>query len=272
MLYPVHLPLGIDAPKLATLTHPNDTVWELELHAGAHNTLSTPVITQCLMKALDITEKDWIDTGGLDKGGRPRYHPGAFVIVGPRGDGSKYFSRGLDPGEVRSPGFTHHVLHPFLSRLLSFPMPTVVCMNGHTYAGGFFTALACDFRVMKSDAVASMTELLGGFPVTPYLAALLNVKFRDPATARKTLLEAHRWTASELEELGIVDVVVTPSGPLDSMIVAARRLAENKAGLAMAGAYAVIRRELMREVIQLGQLDSRLVFPEDEVGSLKAKL
>jgi len=94
MLYPVHLPLGIDTPKLATLTHPNDTVWELELHAGAHNTLSTPVITQCLMKALDITEKDWRDTGDLDKGGRPRYHPGVFVIVGPRGDDSKYFSRG----------------------------------------------------------------------------------------------------------------------------------------------------------------------------------
>ena len=86
-------------------------------------------------------------------------------------------------------------------------------------------------------------------------------------------MEAHRWTASELEELGIVDVVATPSsGGHDSMIVAARRLAENKAGLAMAGAYAVIRRELMREVIQLGQLDSRLVFPEDEVGSLKSKL
>jgi len=117
-----------------------------------------------------------------------------------------------------------------------------------------------------------LLKLLGGFPVTPYLAALLNVKFRDPATARKTLLEAHRWTASELEELGIVDVVAPSSGPPDSMIVAARRLAENKAELAMAGAYAVIRRELMREVIQLGQLDSRLVFPEDEVGSLKAKL
>jgi enoyl-CoA hydratase/carnithine racemase len=109
--------------------------------------------------------------------------------------------------------------------------------------------------------------------VTPYLAALLNAKFRNPAAARKTLLEAHSWTASELEQLGIVDIVVTtPSESHDTTIVAARDLAESKAALAVQGAFAVIRREVMREIIQLGQLDSRLIFPEDEATPLKSKL
>ena len=167
MLYPVHLPLGIDAPKLATLTHPNDTVWELELHAGAHHTLSISVITQCLMKALDITEKDWRDTGGLDKGGRPRYQPGAFVIVGPRGDDSKYFSRGgspftivmltrestrfalnisrasgLDPDEVRSPGFTHRESQtPFEEplQLNEFPFLSQRCAASFLESPAFFS-------------------------------------------------------------------------------------------------------------------------------------
>jgi hypothetical protein len=66
MLYPVQLPLSTDAPKLATLTRPNATFWELELHAGPHNTLTTFVIMECLMKAFDIVKKDWRDTGGMD--------------------------------------------------------------------------------------------------------------------------------------------------------------------------------------------------------------
>lgn len=94
MLYPVHLPLSVDAPKLATLTRPNDTVWELELRAGPHNTLTTFVITECLMKAFDIAEKDWRDTGSLNKDGRPIYKPGAFVITGAHVGKNKYFSRG----------------------------------------------------------------------------------------------------------------------------------------------------------------------------------
>jgi hypothetical protein len=94
MLYPVQLPLSTDAPKLATLTRPNATFWELELHAGPHNTLTTFVIMECLMKAFDIVEKDWRDTGGLKKDGRPSYKPGAFVITGARTDRNKYFSRG----------------------------------------------------------------------------------------------------------------------------------------------------------------------------------
>lgn len=109
--------------------------------------------------------------------------------------------------------------------------------------------------------------------MTPYLAALLNAKFRNSAAARKTLLEAHGWTASELEQFGVVDVVVdTPSGSDDAMIVAARDLAGSKAGLAVAGAFAVIRREVMREIIQLGYLDRRVIFPEDETTPLKPKL
>ena len=117
-------------------------------------------------------------------------------------------------------------------------------------------------------------KLLGGFPVTPYLAALLNSKFGNSVAAQKTLLEAYSWTASELEELGIVDIVVTTadSESHDDILAAARGLAENKAGLAMAGVFAVIRREMMREVIQLGQLDRRVTFPKDEKYSLKPKL
>lgn len=39
------------------------------------------------------------------------------------------------------------------------PVPTIACISGHAYAGGFFTALACDYLVMRSNAVALMTEV-----------------------------------------------------------------------------------------------------------------
>ena len=93
-MYPVRLPLSVDTPKLATLSHPRDVIWELELHAGPHNTLSALVITECLMKALDIVEKDWRSTRDLSQDRRLSYKPGAFIITGPHGNKSRYFSRG----------------------------------------------------------------------------------------------------------------------------------------------------------------------------------
>lgn len=49
-----------------------------------------------------------------------------------------------------------------MSRLFTFPMPTVAAMNGHCFAGGLCLALSCDWRVAKVSVVSrSSTFLLG---------------------------------------------------------------------------------------------------------------
>lgn len=89
MMHPISLPLTANAESLATLSHPSDSIWELELHNGTPNTLTTQVLLDCVSKALDIVEKDWRSRAeGLI------YAPGAFVITGGRNTKSKYFSRG----------------------------------------------------------------------------------------------------------------------------------------------------------------------------------
>lgn len=85
MNYPIYLPLGA-APgaALATLCHPSPTLWELEMHNGQDNRLVAQFLRECLLKGLEIVEKDWRTTPNT---------PGALVISG-RKDQRKFFSNG----------------------------------------------------------------------------------------------------------------------------------------------------------------------------------
>lgn len=85
MEYPIALPLSsVGKDSLATLSHPSPEVWELEMHNGHDNRLTTHFLWTCLLKALDLVEKDWRSTPGA---------PGALIISGKR-DQQKFFSNG----------------------------------------------------------------------------------------------------------------------------------------------------------------------------------
>lgn len=65
--------------------------------------------------------------------------PAALVT---RGEG-KFYSNGLDLEHALStPGFFDNYYLKLLVRMLTFPIPTVAALNGHTYAGGCMLALA----------------------------------------------------------------------------------------------------------------------------------
>ena len=38
-------------------------------------------------------------------------------------------------------------------RLFTYPRPTVAAINGHAYAGGFITAIDCDYRIAADGAL-----------------------------------------------------------------------------------------------------------------------
>lgn len=94
MAFRISLPLGTEE-SLATLSKPRPSIYELELHAGPHNTLSAHVINECILRGLDIVEEDWRSstTTGPTKG---KATAAAFILSGTKGRKSKYFSRGAN--------------------------------------------------------------------------------------------------------------------------------------------------------------------------------
>ena len=75
---------------------------------------------------------------------------------------------------------------PILKHLLGFPIPVIAAINGHAFAAGFMLAMACDYRVMKSQkAWLSMNEILFGGPIPHSFGLLFNAKCTDSTVVRK---------------------------------------------------------------------------------------
>jgi len=70
----------------------------------------------------------------------------------------KSWSLGIDLEWMSQPSNTPEIIADFmtgvtglLKRIVTFPMPVIAALNGHSYGNGAVLACACDFRFMKSD-------------------------------------------------------------------------------------------------------------------------
>ena len=93
--------------------------------------------------------------------------------------------------------------------------PIVGRINGHALAGGFGLACACDLLVAVDTATFGTPEInVGIWPMMIQAILTRNVP-------RKVLLEMEmlgdRWTAAQLQSVGVVNRVVTPE-QLDSTV------------------------------------------------------
>ncbi|ELU40717.1 ECH domain-containing protein [Rhizoctonia solani AG-1 IA] len=241
--YPITFPRTLAAGEnaMATLTHPSPAIWVLRLHSGPDNRLTNKMCLGVLIPAFDIVESEWRSIWRAAKLGKTGVKDGAeggFVITG---TGDKFFSNGLDYQDaISQPGFmTGRCAEP--SYLETF-VPTVAALNGHTFAGGYLLALACDYRVMTSGkAWACFNEIHFGAPLPPAFATLIRVKVghSHPALMRKTVLEGHRFTPKELLEAGIVDAVV--DGGNEKVLERAIAIATAMGGNARGGAWGLIK-------------------------------
>lgn len=130
--------------------------------------------------------------------------PGALVTIA---TGPKIFHTGFDLELWKSNQIQQYesfaMCQHLLARLLTFPLPTMAVINGHTYAGGLFLALAHDIRTMRADyGFMCLSEINLGFPIpegyTDFLRATL------PPNTLRELQYGHRYNAQKSVELQLV--------------------------------------------------------------------
>jgi enoyl-CoA hydratase len=209
--------------------------------------MKTLTMTAPGKNALGTTLMTWLIT-------ELRAAKGEAIFLTGNGDA---FCAGLNLKEVASLDETSmvpflDVLEEMVDVLYNYPGPVVAWINGHAIAGGCVVALACDHRLMTSDARAriGLNETQLGLQFPPKTWRL--VKHRIPAHARdRTLLEGGLYAPEHALRLGLIDEIVANESD-------ARAYADNVAK-APSAAYAVAKRDLRKGVLDLSA-DTRAQF------------
>jgi len=123
----------------------------------------------------------------------------------------KFFSNGLDiawgQAQKNPADFSMMVesVWRFLSRLLVLHCPTVAAINGHAFGAGLFLALACDWRVMRTEkGFLNFPEVNLGMRLSKAFAELSKSKL-STHTLRVGVLTGKRFDSKGAIGAGIVD-------------------------------------------------------------------
>ncbi len=165
----------------------------LDQQASSTNTLNEPVLEELARVVAQAAEQ------------RPR---GLVIRSGKRSG----FIAGADVGmfgEIASQEEARGLLargHEVVNALASLPVPTVALIHGHCLGGGLELALACDYRIARSDASLGFPEVqlglhpgLGGTARLPRLVR--------PDEALTMMLTGRPVAAERARSLGLVDAV-----------------------------------------------------------------
>ncbi|MCE1242047.1 enoyl-CoA hydratase/isomerase family protein [Oryzomicrobium sp.] len=107
-------------------------------------------------------------------------------------------------------------LAELLRTLNELAKPTVARVQGPAYGGGVGLVSACDVAIATFDAQFALTEVkLGLIPavISPYVIQALGTR-----AARRYMLSAERFSASEAYRLGLVHEIVPDEAALDDAV------------------------------------------------------
>jgi enoyl-CoA hydratase/carnithine racemase len=108
-----------------------------------------------------------------------------------------------------------------LSRILTFPAPTVAAVNGHAFGIGGMLALAHDQQVMRDDrGWFCLPEIDLGLAFHPFMLALITARL-PPRAAQAAMLTGRRYDGAAACTAGIVDAVA----PAEDLLASATALA-----------------------------------------------
>lgn len=212
----------------------SDALAELTMDDGKANAMNEPFLTafdQRLDEALEAS---------------------ALVICGRAG----FFSGGLDlktlPGLPEADFLrTVNLFERVMRKVLTFPRPTLACVEGHAMAGGAVLLLCCDQAVGGPGPYKiGLNEVAIGLPLPEFVLQLGRTRLQT-ADHRQALLLGRTYAAEEARRVGFLDDVVENPGLL------ARERALSAARLS-ASAYQPTKSLLNQPVVSVpeGQLAS----------------
>lgn len=170
--------------------------------------------------------------------------PASLVTTGE----GKFYSTGADlewaaanPGKV---GFCLDEIHRMLARVLTFPLPTVAALQGHTFGAGAFLAVAQDRRIARADrGFFCIPGIAIGARYTPGPVALVAARL-PAAAAHESLTTGRRYGGNDALAAGIVDQVTSEDELLGTAVAYAQSLAATRGPV-----LAEIKRGLYEDVL-----------------------
>jgi enoyl-CoA hydratase len=147
------------------------------------------------------------------------------------GAGEKVFCAGGDLKERN--GMTrqqwqrqHELFERQYWTLVDLPVPVIAAVNGHAYAGGFETALSCDFAYAVKGARFALTEVTLG--IMPGAGGTQNLpRAIGERRAKELLMTGRPIGAQQAFEWGLLNAVCEPQELMPRALETARTIAGN---------------------------------------------
>ncbi len=215
---PAHLAPGgaLPDPAAATLEslphveirldHAAKTLWTFMRPSGR------PSFSPALLRDLHAVQQDIhhlaVETDGV--------LPFRNIVVGSRvagifnlgGDLSLFAEKIMQGDRKGLRHYAHHCVDVVFANADGYGhgLTTIALVQGDALGGGFEAALSCDVIVAEKHAKFGLPEIL--FNLFPGMGAFTLLSRRlNPRMAEKIILSGQMYTAMELHEMGIVDVV-----------------------------------------------------------------
>lgn len=174
-----------------------DGITWLYLNRPNKKNAMNPQMHHDLTEALDLIEKDRSSRVLIITGAGDSFCSGLDVLESfvKRYDRPSEFYEGLQ--EVSS-------IHGWNLKLRYFPKPTIACVNGYCFAGGFNILSACDMAIAGENAKFGISEInFGHIPAggTTWSAS----EFLLPKHALELILTGKVIDAKEAERIGLIN-------------------------------------------------------------------
>jgi enoyl-CoA hydratase/carnithine racemase len=131
------------------------------------------------------------------------------------GAGDKAFCAGADLKERRSMSEEQVVefvknIRATMDDIANLPQPSIAILNGHAFGGGCEMALACDLRIMATDALIGLTET--SLAIIPGAGGCVRLpRLIGAAKAKEMILLSKKMSAGDALSCGLVNQIADKS-------------------------------------------------------------